>query len=399
MTFFIFCSFEVGGVPFKMADILNQNGIKTLYASVAPPATSAHDTTQFHRSGPTPDWDVSSRFAPSLHSPNAIVKELNLLVQDYGLNFALATGINAHLLNDAGLPYIYWCFGSDLDQDSFGPVCPPNYPLWKRCLIYPWHRLRVRPRMRRSLRLAEAVCIAPYQLPALNRVVPGKALFHFPHFISILPYEELMGQKTVDREEIARQIGPGRFVFSATRHVWQGYLRCHSDYKGNDIMLQAFQAYLKHSGDSETRLVLVRKGPDVEASQQLIGTLGLTRRVVWLEEMKRQDLYAYYRGAEACFGQFGTPVFTYSALEPLASATPCFSYFQSPGEVPYYASLPPAINTRDPETIAQLLTNMLGDSERQAHIARESWLWASENCSERNFANVVESLIVSHVRP
>ena len=47
MSYLIFCSFEVGGLPYRMAEILNAHGVEAYYASIAKP-TLGHDSTQFH---------------------------------------------------------------------------------------------------------------------------------------------------------------------------------------------------------------------------------------------------------------------------------------------------------------------------------------------------------------
>ena len=178
--------------------------------------------------------------------------------------------------------------------------------------------------------------IAPYQKERLDCIAPSRKLFFLPHILPVRPFEELPGEKAASRRRVYDRIGPGPYLVSATRHVWTKHFLGWADLKGNDVMFRAFARYQAATGDRETRLVLVAKGPDVDSSRDLAVELGIADRTVWLDEMPRHQLADLYRGATACFGQFGTPVITYSALEPLAQGTPCISYFGTvPAAVPF----------------------------------------------------------------
>lgn len=228
--------------------------------------------------------------------------------------------------------------------------------------------------------------ISPYQLGAYNRVCPDKPLFFLPHLIPTTDYETLMKRKAGNKKAICSQIQAENYFFSSTRHFWAGSKARMADNKGNDIIMKAFAEYLRLSGRSTTKLVLVKKGPAVENSQSLARDLGLSGRVVWLDEMPRAELNTYYDGASVCFGQFGTPVVTNAGIEPLCHAAACVSYFgQAIPEVPFYKESPPIMNSKDPHEIGRKVTEWMENPQALLELGFRSWRWAKDNCSEERF--------------
>ncbi|CAN0499711.1 unnamed protein product, partial [Phaeothamnion confervicola] len=59
--FLIFCSYEVGGFPYKMAEILNRHSIVTYYISVDR-EQFGHDSTTYHWGTQREEWDLSRLF-------------------------------------------------------------------------------------------------------------------------------------------------------------------------------------------------------------------------------------------------------------------------------------------------------------------------------------------------
>lgn len=385
MSYLIFCSFEVGGLPFKMAEILNRHGIDTFYVSLQT-GSADHNSTQFHYGKRDEPWDVSSLFAGNHMTPTMIVQILKKIREEYRISHCLATGSKASLLLRAGISYNYWSFGADLDQDCFCPYWAIDYPLWKKLLVNLKFIATTKPTQRVSICSSDAVMIAPYQLDALQKVCSDKRLFFFPHFLEIPDFNEVMSRREKSRKEVSALIGADHYFFSTARHFWGGRHAEFSDNKGNDVILRAFAAYRRMT-DEHVKLVLIRKGPDVDASQRLAEELGIGRFIYWMDEVKRGDLEKYYQGASVCFGQFGTPVISFATLEPLTWATPCISYYETPPpNFPFYREMPPLINSRDPIVIAAHLQRLMTSSEYYESLCSRSWHWVKEHCSEEKFA-------------
>lgn len=385
MSVLIACSYEVGAQPYRMAEALVRRGLKVWYASLAP-AGGGHDSTRFHLGGRCEPWDISERIAGEGAAPREIVRRLAAARRELDIRAAFATGAEAHLVGRAGIPYRYWCYGADLDWQAFAPLWPPGHPALRKAWTFCRFALGLRRRQRGSLRDAVAVMIAPYQKPALERIRAGAPLFALPHLLRVDDLGRLRARREAERDAVGRIAGAGRFVFSATRHVWCGSLAAQADNKGNDVAIRAFALWRSTGGDPGVRLVLVRKGPDAGASARLVADLGLSQAVTWLDEMPRDELGRLYRGADLCLGQFGTPVITYAMLEPLAEGTPCLSHFVHPHPgVPGYAVPPPGCAARDPEGLAREMGRLLRDEGERAAAAERSWAWVRDNCSEERF--------------
>ncbi len=386
MTYLVACGLEVGGQPWRVAAALNRCGVPARYLPLAAPG-AGHDSTAFHYGGRREPWDLTGRL-PGGGGAAAVVAALARLREQEGVTGAFATGAETDLLGRAGIPYWYWSYGSDLDQLSFAPIWPEGYPAWRRPWAWTRFALGFRRRQRRAIRGAEAVMISPYQREALRRVRPRAPLFFLPHLLPAAPgLGELRRQKARDAAAAAAEIGARRYVFSSTRHVWCGGLASRADRKGNDVALRAFARWAAAADDGTTRLVLVRKGPDAAASAALAGELGIGDRVTWLEEMPRERLERWYRGAALCLGQFGTPVLTYAALEPLAQATACLSWTgPRAAAVPWYEDPPPVEGSLEPEELAAAIGRLLGDATAREGAEEAGWRWVRSNCSEEAFA-------------
>ena len=311
--------------------------------------------------------------------------------EKYRITNCLAIGIDAYLLKKADIPYKYWTYGSDLDQYCFIHIGLINPLLWKRLLIHPFRVYWERQRARKSIGMSDSVMIAPYQFKALMKVSLNKEMYFLPHPLSILEFSELQKQRKENRESICKEVEAEEYFFSSTRHVWAGPSRKMSDSKGNDVVFHAFAKYLRLSKYRRSKLVLVNKGHDVEHSRSLARSLGIEGSVEWLDEMKREELNKYYQGASICFGQFGASVINFSLLEPLANASICVSFFnETNSSLPYYKTIPPVFNSREPQLIAEFMIRTLRNEEIYNGLSYNSWLWVKENCSEEKF---VESFL------
>jgi hypothetical protein len=372
-----------------MAEILNQHGVETYYVSLSK-RKSGHDSSQFHYGNRSEDWDLSHMFGDDFLFDSKILRRLNIIKKKYNISKCFATGRKAYLLKKAGIGYRYWSYGSDLDQQCFKPVFQTKYPFLERYLVYPYF-FTIRHNARKSLCQADSVMISPYQKRALNQICSDKKIFFLPHFLEVSDYNELLQKRIKNKKIICKKIQAEHFFFSSTRHVWAGNLKSESDNKGNDIILKSFKQYTKIVKDHNAKLILVEKGPDIESSKSLARELNIDKYIVWLTEMRRGEISRYYQGASICFGQFGTPVITFAALEPLANACVCTSFHEANNsEVPYYSEMPPLFNSKDPDEIAFFISKVMADETYLNELCYKSWVWAKNNCSEENF---VESFI------
>jgi hypothetical protein len=386
MSCLIFCSNEIGGFPFKIAEILNHCGIETYYISLHK-NPSGHDSTKFHYGEKQVPWDLSNFVSRKTRK----IKALHRLKKKYSIKNCIATGGLSYLLRKAHLNYNYWSFGSDLDLLCFKRKWTPNLSFWQNCLKSLGFYLFIKPKYRKSILKSDALAIAPYQYNAYKKIVKNKKLFFLCHVFQLNEFDALSQLKKKCKMILQLQYKADHVFFSSTRHVWHGFYSALAENKGNDIMVSAFYEYLNLSKNYNDKLVLIRKGLQAFKTLEWVKELGIETNIIWIEEMKRDALVDYYRGADICFGQFGTPVLAYSALEPIAQATPTISSFMDGNEngVPFYKENPPIFNSKSPQKIAHYIYDLMNNRTQYQQVSFNSWTWIKKNCNEKVFSNLI----------
>lgn len=390
MTYLIFCSFEVGGLPFRMAETLNRYGVETYYIYLGQ-ESSGHNSTRFHFGKVCRDWDLSWVLRENHSDLQKSIQRLAEIRTKYHILHCLATGMDAYLLRESGIPYKYWSYGSDLDQHCFIRTNMKTPFLMSRLLVHPYRVYSEMERTRKSIVLSDSVMISPYQLDMFRRISSRQEMFFLPHLFRVANYQKLKRGKVDNRRRIGGMIEAERFFFSTARQIWAGPLKGMKDNKGNDVILRAYARYLELTRDFSSKLLLIAKGPDVRYSKALTEELGIEKQTVWLPEMKREELDRYYQGATLCLGQFGTPALTFSILESLANGTGGISLFLGKDHsVPFYAEDPPVFNSADPENIANFMARISQNAKEEEEWSYRSWQWIDTYCSETRF---VESFV------
>ena len=389
MSYLIFCSFEVGGLPYMMAETLNRHGVDTYYVSLVS-AAQGHNSTRFHFGDKQEPWDISNVFYKCSGSRAKTIKTLCAIKEQYGIQHCLAVGSESWMLHKANICYKYWSFGSDLDEECFKTqYATVNTPVWKIIPRYIRYALREK-RARLSVQCADSLVVAPHQLDKLTKVVENPKLSFFTHILPTKPWNALLQLKKDALYRISDHIGSDTFFFSSTRHYWWQRQKDESNYKGNNLIIDSFSRYLELAKNPNHKLVLVNKGADTQHTRHYADQRGVADHVVWYDEMPRGELQDLYLGATVCFGQFGMKVLTGTVLEPMAVATPSISSFlDSTNIIPFYSSPPPVYNSEDPEVIAHFLFDIMKNSERRSKLGNDSWKWIAENCSEQAFVNSV----------
>lgn len=429
MSYLIFCSIELGAIPYLIADLLNRHGIETYYISLT--RHIAHDSREFQLGVSWAKWDLSGMFdgvwsresmgtklmrletrskyrrvfsaratETLLRTSGAmadalvdryrradLIRILSDIKAKYRISNCLAVGIKAYLLKYAGINYRYWSHGSDLDRLCFPETSFLRLnPLWSKTARYLFHTITDAIEARQSVRQADALMIAPYQIGSYNRLFRGKKLFFLPHLVNVLSHEELARQKFDSRKAICGQLDAKGFFFSSSRHFWSGANGRMPHHKGNDVVLFAFAKYIGMTGDKGVKLILIEKGPDVDATKSLAQELSIGNHIVWIKQTPRSALTKFYQGASACFGQFGTPVLTFATLEPLVNGNVCISYLgEQTTEIPFYEDIPPVFNSKDSSEIAEFMCHIERNPEYYAELCHKSWLWVRHRCSEEKF--------------
>lgn len=113
-------------------------------------------------------------------------------------------------------------------------------------------------------------------------------------------------------------------IFNVARLTWRLPVPAHLcalDMKGTDVLLEGVAAFVAQRGPC-VRLVLVRKGEDVAATQELVQSLGLDDVVEWLGEMTQKDVLHQYRQAHIVADQLSISVVGMGGLDAMATGRP-----------------------------------------------------------------------------
>ncbi|GEM_PF-4987149 len=301
--------------------------------------------------------------------------------------------------------YIYWSYGSDLDQYAFrgsSALATKSSGSGAKGLATEAKRTVLRRLYRWAIEAATVTCIVSYQWPKLRQVGYRK-VGSMPHILEpeFLSFD--IDNKAHYVNELRREFDADWLGFTSTRHVWSQDLKGEVDYKGNDVVLKAFARFLEQcrSERHKKKLVLVERGRDCEKSKALIEQLGISPHVVWLREMPRRDLLNFYAGADVCFDQFSVGCLAASSIEAMACGTPVISYLGESAQrawFPAYRCAPPVLNLLNPDDIADSMAELYAHPSRARELQRASYEWVQRECSVERRRLSLLKLIESALR-
>lgn len=178
------------------------------------------------------------------------------------------------------------------------------------------------------------------------------------------------------REAIDRMESASLAVFSQAQHRWKtmldGYL--FGVGKRNHWLIEGFAHYVQCSGDTRAVLCLLEYGPDVEASKELIGELGISAWVVWLPMMSRLDLLAVARHADVGVDAFHGSLWGGTGWELISLGVPLIHFLADPTAIEWEGiPLPPFFNVESPGAIAQVLLTHNRQSFAEFGLRTRQW--------------------------
>jgi glycosyltransferase involved in cell wall biosynthesis len=176
--------------------------------------------------------------------------------------------------------------------------------------------------------------------------------------------DNISEQKTksqVLREKLEKTRDCDFIVFSPARHHWQPEGRDSNWDKGNDLIIKAFaKLVLEHK--VRGLLMLVDAGQMVEKSKDLIASLGIGPRVIWMKTQSHRSFIRFIMASDVIADQFGHPL-TFGGIPPKAMQceVPVLTYFDPKIHTWCLAEPPPFLNPGTTESICSTLL-MLHDN-------------------------------------
>lgn len=181
-----------------------------------------------------------------------------------------------------------------------------------------------------------------------------------------------------DNADLVPACGPLRLLMPARQDWRDGDPNLA---KGNDLFFRAASLLLQ--GGTPISITAVNWGRDLEASKTLIGELGLTGQVTWVEPMQKTDLWHAYLTHHAVIDQFRLPAFGGVTFEALALGRRVITALDRATAQRFFGDVPPLLTADSVESIAAALRCVAGDPDDTALMGSAAASWIERRHSAR----------------
>lgn len=168
--------------------------------------------------------------------------------------------------------------------------------------------------------------------------------------------------------------GSDAVILVAVRFLWREPLPAgfspHEN-KRNDLIIRGIAQYMKASGKSP-KVVLVEKGPDVEASKELASALGIADSLTWLKEMTHAEIFQHYAAADIVFDQLGEHIIGAVGLDAMLTGRPVITNARPEIFDPIIPELSPVCHARTAEDVCAWLGKLVDDPALRKEIGIQS---------------------------
>lgn len=290
-------------------------------------------------------------------------------------------------------PYFVLLTGSDLEYYA-DPICVMK-DIWKSSKkLYLWKKI---------IRVCLATIVSHQQLKAIKG---GIAYNYFPK--GIVPNGDRLLAKIrtkskrfgfmmtdVSRINVAPlPLNTTPKVLLAARHSWVYPMREGTsalDYKGTDIFLKGVAKFKKDIG-KPLQVTLVRKGPDVSASEALIKELGIEEMVIWHNEMSQADLYKEYLKSDIIVDQLDQGMVGMVGLDAMAMGRPLIANGRPEIWEPLFGVPSPICQATNPDEVCEQL-NFLYDPKIREEVSKKSRIYVEEYFSSTAAAKICAEVL------
>ena len=324
------------------------------------------------------DWVHPLRlphFAP-YKNPIAYLTRLKTLI-DFanGFDVIVCSGYAPMWIRWTRKPFIFYSYGSDLDQlavQGWSGTDDGPFSLGQRMLHF-----LIKHHLTGSLRKAKATVLMPHQIETA-KLVGLKNLHCFPHNIDTQLFKP-MGhqQRRQEKQKVYSKFECDFILFHPPRQSWLN--RPFTDCKGNDKVFRAFAEFVRvYKG--RAKLLVMRKGWDVDSSINLIHELGISEHVVWLDPVPGPEMCRLYNIADIVLDQFVVGVIALVPVEAMSCGTPVVSYVAPIVKDAQYPEIPPIINAHDDDEILKNIHRLAEDEDLRNDIGRRGREWIEAYC-------------------
>lgn len=267
---------------------------------------------------------------------------------------------------DGRVPYIVYPHGADLYKYPF-----ERFRSTRLLNLAPGPKYwGVRGRMRKGFAGAEAIIYHTISFlydRAIRHFYPGKRIAAIGFAIDMarfVPRER--------RSDDLKGLFPEYdfFVFQQSRQMWTPRTASREASKGNDILFRAFARFRREAEDAV--LVCIDKGDyDVQASKELVRSLGIERHVRWLPAVPRHQLVKFLHGADVMVESLSDGGYGSSAVEAMSCGTPVLMHLHHARWKAVYGSIPPVLRATSDDEVFSRLQQLRRDPALAEHTSSE----------------------------
>ncbi len=175
------------------------------------------------------------------------------------------------------------------------------------------------------------------------------------------------------RTELRARLESDFVVFHPPRQHWES--RRHPDWeKGNDIFLRGFARFVREV-NPRAGVVLVEWGQTIEASKDLLASLGVAGRALWIPPQPNVAMIRYTRACDLLADQFFLGAFGSTMPKALLHGCPAMLYLDEDRHHWCFPEMPPVINTRTSEDVFEGLARLYRDPQYADELVRRGRAW------------------------
>ncbi|MBS1772954.1 MAG: glycosyltransferase family 4 protein [Bacteroidetes bacterium] len=177
------------------------------------------------------------------------------------------------------------------------------------------------------------------------------------------------------------------------RQEWKTY---HNKFTGKNThhLIEGFADYIKCNPAKGIKLVMLEYGTDVDASKELISSLGIQDKVEWFPKMYRKDLMYLVRSVDLCCGEFNHSYLTFgTVVEAMLMRKTVITYRQDDLYTKKYSELYPCFNARTPDEITKAIDMAVNNPEAIVDMGNRAYDWVKRNFIEypiRSLLDIIE---------
>ena len=162
-------------------------------------------------------------------------------------------------------------------------------------------------------------------------------------------------------------------LFSPARQIW--------DEKGNDKMIRAFARFANEIPKS--KFIMVAWSIDEKNSKNLVHSLGIQDKIIWITPVPKNMLIQYYNAADIVLDQFVLGSWGTSTPEAMACEKPVLMFYKKNYIMRAFGEEPPILNSFNENEIYSNLVKIARNREFANELGKRSREWIIRTHSSR----------------